>query len=192
MTVADLQQFTPKSKPVTYTEAFIELYNWRNGRQVHKIYKIIEFKKMYALIVENPCNLATHQIIGILLVLHNTHVIPRDQDKFVFYVNNYIDWDQFNQLYDPNWMKKGVQNADAVARKPGPALTRVNNYKLEVVREKRRKREEMVERWKIEAIAAKYCKNRGGISMSNEEKGNYESDTRNDTDPDQADDKYPL
>ena len=27
-------------------------------------------------------------------------MVPRDQNKFVFYINNYIDWDQFNQLYD--------------------------------------------------------------------------------------------
>ena len=27
VTVADLEWFTPKSKPVTYTSAFVELYN---------------------------------------------------------------------------------------------------------------------------------------------------------------------
>ena len=27
-------------------------------------------------------------------------MVPRDQDKFVFYVNNHINWDQFNKLYD--------------------------------------------------------------------------------------------
>ena len=55
----------------------------------------------------------------------------------MFYVNNYIDWDQFNQLYDPNWMKKGIKNANAVVRKLGLALTRVNNKKLEIAKKKR-------------------------------------------------------
>ena len=43
-------------------------------------------------------------------------------------------------------MKKGIKNVDAVASKLEPALIRVTNQRLEVVREKRRKREEMVER----------------------------------------------
>ena len=55
---------------------------------------------MRASIAENFCNLGAHRIIEISLVLRNAHMVPRDQDKFVFYVNNYIDWDQFNQLYD--------------------------------------------------------------------------------------------
>ena len=32
-------------------------------------------------------------MIEISLVLHSAHVAPKDQNKFVFYVNNYIDWD---------------------------------------------------------------------------------------------------
>ncbi len=113
-------------------------------------------------------------------------MVPKDQDKVVFYINNYIDWDQFNQLYDPDWMEKGIRNADAVVRKLGPALTRAINQRLEVAREERRKREEMVERRKTEAIAAKRQRARGGISLSSEEEENYESDTEDETDLDQA------
>ena len=61
---------------------------------------MIELEKMSALTVENPCNLDTHRMIEISSVLRSAYVVPRNQDKFVFYVNNYIDWDQFNQLYD--------------------------------------------------------------------------------------------
>ncbi len=51
----------------------------------------------------------------------------------------------------------------------------------------------MVERRKTEAMAAKRRRARGGISLSSEEEENYESDTGDETDPDQADDnKNPL
>ncbi len=51
----------------------------------------------------------------------------------------------------------------------------------------------MVERRKTKAMAAKRRRARGGISSSNEEEKNYESDTRDETDSDQAnDDKNPL
>ena len=78
VTVADPERFTPKGKPVTYTGAFVELYNWRNSGQVYKIHGMIELEKMRALTAENPCNLGAHRIIKISLVLRNAHVVLRD------------------------------------------------------------------------------------------------------------------
>ncbi len=48
---------------------------------------------MCVLITKNPRNLDTHQIIEISLVLRNTHIVFKNQDKIVFYINNYINWD---------------------------------------------------------------------------------------------------
>ena len=102
MSVADPERFTPKGKPITYTGVFVELYNWKNSGQVHEIHGMIKLEKMRASTAENLCNLGAYRIIEISSVLRSAHVVSRDQDKFVFYVNNYINWDQFNQLYDPD------------------------------------------------------------------------------------------
>ncbi len=91
VTVADPERFPPKGKPVTYTGALVELYNWRNRGQVHEIHGMFELEKMCASIAKNPHNLGAHRIIEILSILRSTHVVPRDQDKVVFYVNNYIN-----------------------------------------------------------------------------------------------------
>ncbi len=192
ITMADPERFTFKGKSITYIGAFVELYNWRNHEQVHEIYGMIQLEKMCASIAKNPHNLGVHQIIEISSVLYSAHVVPRDQDKVVFYVNNYIDWDQFNLLYDPNWIEKGIRNTDAVARKFGPDLTRATNQKLEVVREERQKRKKIVERRKTEAIVAKRQRVRRGISLFSEEKENYESDTGDEMDINQADDNKNL
>ena len=61
---------------------------------------MIELEKMCILTAGNSRNFSAHWIIEILLVLHNAHMVLRDQNKFVFYINNYIDRNQFNQLYD--------------------------------------------------------------------------------------------
>ena len=61
---------------------------------------MVELDKWQASMAENPCNLGAHRIIEVSSVLHSVHIVPRDQDRMVFYVNNYIDWDQFNQLYN--------------------------------------------------------------------------------------------
>ena len=82
-------------------------------------------------------------------------------------------------------MKKSIRNAERVARKLGPTLTRIINDRLEVAREERQKREEIMERQKAEAMVAKRRRARGGISLSSEEED--ESDTRDNMDPDQID-----
>lgn len=62
------------------------------------------------------------------------------------------------------------------------ALTRESNYKLEVDKEKRRKKEEIVERQTIKAMAVKYYNDKRGISLFSKKEGNYENDTK-DTKP---------
>ena len=108
----------------------------------------------------------------------------------MFYVNNYIDWDQFNPLYDLDQIEKNIRNADAIACKLGPSLTRTTNNRLEVFIVKRQKKEEMKKKQKAKAMTVKRCRARGG--MGSFIKKEDESDSGNDTNPDQTKDKYPL
>ncbi len=59
---------------------------------------MVQLKKWPISMTKNCRNLGVHQVIEIFSVLHNAQVIPRDQARVVFYINNYIDWDQFDQL----------------------------------------------------------------------------------------------
>ncbi len=76
--MADLEWFTFKGKSVIYTSAFVKLFNWRNGRQVYKIYGMIELKKMCTSIAENLRNLSAHRIIEISLVLRSIYMVPKN------------------------------------------------------------------------------------------------------------------
>lgn len=60
ITVADLERCTLKSKLIIYIEAFIELYNQRNYRQVYGMYGIIKLEKISTLTVKNSPNLDVH------------------------------------------------------------------------------------------------------------------------------------
>lgn len=57
---------------------------------------MIELEKMCALTAKNFYKLDAHQSIEISLVLRSDHIVSKNQDKFQFYVNNYINEDQFN------------------------------------------------------------------------------------------------
>lgn len=77
-------------------------------------------------------------------------------------------------------MKKDIKNVDIVVRKLLPALIRAINHKLEVIRKKRQK---------MEVVVVKCQKVKGRISLSNEEKENYKSNTWDEINHDQANDK---
>ena len=86
-----------------YTGAFVEIYNWYSRRLVHKTYEIVKLAKYQILKVENSSNLGGQQFYKIFKVLQNAYVVPRDTKSNTFYLNNYINWHLFNQLYVPKW-----------------------------------------------------------------------------------------
>lgn len=69
---------------------------------------MIEIEKMHVSTTNNLHNLGALWIIDIFLILLNVYVVPRDQNKIVIYINNYINWDQFNQVYDLDWIEKNT------------------------------------------------------------------------------------
>ncbi len=104
----------------------------------------------------------------------------------MLYINNYIEWDQFNQLYALDWLEKGVWNADAVAQKLTPASTKVTDLR----RKEARKKQEVVDQRKAEAIAEKEQRDRRGSVALIEDNRYYNSETS--ADPDQEDGFNPL
>ena len=89
-----------------YTKAFVEIYNWQNRGLVHETHGMVELEKYPISKVENSLNLGSQRFYKISEVLQSTYVMQRDTEVNTFYLNNYIDWDQFNQLYDPEWQSK--------------------------------------------------------------------------------------
>ncbi len=131
VTVADPQRSNRKGKPMMYTGAFVEIYNWRSRGLVHKTHRMVELEKYPISRVENPLNLGGQQFYKISEILRSAHVVPRDTKGNTFYLNNYIDWDQFNQLYDPEWQTKGTQSANAIVQKLMPTSRKAMEQRQE-------------------------------------------------------------
>ncbi len=75
MIVVDPKQFINKDKLIIYIETFVELYNMKNYRQVWKIYKIVEFEKIYTLMAKYSHNFCAYCIIKIFLILYSKYII---------------------------------------------------------------------------------------------------------------------
>ena len=51
---------------------------------------MVELEKIRTSTAKHPRNLGTHYIVEISSILHSAHIVPRDSEKIVFYVNNSI------------------------------------------------------------------------------------------------------
>ena len=71
-------------------------------------------------------------------------------------------------------------------------MTKVTYYRLEFANKERQKREEILKGQKIEAIVTERQRDRERISWFSEEEKNNESNMKNEINPYQANDEYPL
>lgn len=62
---------------------------------------MVKLENYPILIVDNFLNLGTQQFYQILEVLRNDYIVPTNTKSNTFLVNNYINGDKSNQLYDP-------------------------------------------------------------------------------------------
>lgn len=73
----------------------------------------------------NPLNLSSQQVYNIFEVLQSAHVVKKDTEGYISYLNNYIDWNQFNQLYDPKYQVKEIRSANVIVRNLMPVSRKV-------------------------------------------------------------------
>jgi hypothetical protein len=66
---------------------------------------------------EKKRNLGSQRFYAMENILRSAYlvpaVIPSDESYEAFFVNNYIDWEQFNTLYDPDFKRTGKRLADS-------------------------------------------------------------------------------
>ena len=100
-----------------YTGALIEIFQPLRGGRPHEIHGMVEVQRnrdrAATMRKRNPCFYAMENII------RSAHLIPAGmpsdvgrQNHEVFFINNYIDWEQYNTLYDPDFMRTGKRLAD--------------------------------------------------------------------------------
>ena len=79
---------------------------------------MIEVEEWPQPTVRTPRTLVGRRFYELTNIIRSAHLIPgRCNGKDMFYVNNYIDFDQFNTLYDPGFEEKGTHAALEVADK---------------------------------------------------------------------------
>jgi hypothetical protein len=112
-----------RRKPAVYTGALVDRLQVLNGGRPHEIHGMVEAQRC-------PCrrtpseecwssrkrNLGCRCFYVLENVVRSAHVIPTSAEHESFYVNNYIDWDQYNTLYDPEFLRNGKRLTKKLAR----------------------------------------------------------------------------
>ncbi len=102
---------TPK-----YTGAMVKLLQWRQQKSVNPVHGMVEVEPWPITIGKNPRFLTGERIYSLAHIIKGAHVIPASLPPVQYwFVNNYIDWDQFNTLYNKDFKRKGTRVADKIA-----------------------------------------------------------------------------
>jgi len=97
------------NKSSVYTEILIKRLRKRHQELSHEIHDMIEMKNWSINLIRNSRKLKAHQFYWLTNVIWSAHVMLINENMSIYYVNNYIDWDQYNTLYDEDFLKKRRQ-----------------------------------------------------------------------------------
>ena len=115
ITVIDDLQCDDKGMTVQYTGAFIELLHLRDKGWVHHIHSMVEVEDWPIVHSQNPHNISHHCFFDMSMILQSAHIVPTGNTG-VYYINNYVDWDQYNTIFDPDFIANGTWDADRIAK----------------------------------------------------------------------------
>jgi hypothetical protein len=80
---------------------------------------MVEVQRYQDVAVRRKRNIGTQRFYSLESVLRSARLVPakpraevENGSREVFYVNNYIDWEQYNTLYDADFAETGRRLAD--------------------------------------------------------------------------------
>ena len=99
-----------------YTGALVKLLRWRQRGIVDPIYNMVEVEPWPASVAKNQRLLTGEKIFSLAHIIRGAHVVPATAAPVQYwFINSYVDWDQFNILYDEDFEVKGTCAADKIA-----------------------------------------------------------------------------
>jgi hypothetical protein len=98
-----------------YTGAFIDLLRLKNSSKPNKVHGIVEVEDWLVLGAKNPRKLGHRCFFEISTILRSAHIIPLGTSG-MYYINHYVNWDQYNTIYDSDFFANSIQEADVIEK----------------------------------------------------------------------------
>lgn len=117
------QEGPREGKASIYTGVLLRRKKWVRNGAVHAIHGMAEVEPWPVSTARNPRTLGEYCIFDITQVQHLAHLVPRGKDIHdqTMLVNNWIDFENYNRSYDPDF----INSNKAAARKYARGLDKV-------------------------------------------------------------------
>lgn len=119
ITVLDRGRLDTYNQPMRYTGALVDLFRLRDQGRHHAVHGMIEVER-----IARDTSVRRHHTLGhrrfyrMDLIDRSAHIVPAGRDKpGMYYINPYIDWGQYNSVYDRDFDGKECQAAIKIHRK---------------------------------------------------------------------------
>ena len=114
VTIIDHQRRDTNGTAVQYTGVLIDILRFRYHGNVHSIHGMIEAEDWAQTSSRKPRNIGYRCFFDMSMILRSAHVVPSGNGG-TYYINNYVDWDQYNTIFDPEFLANGIREADQIA-----------------------------------------------------------------------------
>ncbi len=117
ISVADSLQENGQDKLKQYIGTLVDLFKSMNKGCSHDIHSMIELSDWPAHVFNDSWFIEDQRFYTMSTVLWSVHVISASLKKrqrikgVMYYLNNFIDWDSYNSIYEEDFLTKGTNVA---------------------------------------------------------------------------------
>lgn len=116
VSVLDAERLGHKGRAPIYTGAFLDVYSLRDQGRQSPTHGMIEAQRYPVNRSGDRRSLGHRRFYHLGLILRSVHLVPvSNEESDVFYINSYVDWDQYTTVFDPDFLAKDA----AVMRRIG-------------------------------------------------------------------------
>jgi hypothetical protein len=115
LTIIDHQFWDKEGKPLEYTGVFSEVFMFNNNGQIDDTTGMLSVRRRIQKPNSRQRTLQAFKFYDLTSIIRPVHLVPKDlpdptaSTPRSYYVNNYIDWDEYNRLYsstfDQDWTR---------------------------------------------------------------------------------------
>ncbi|KAH4124254.1 hypothetical protein HBH47_072980 [Parastagonospora nodorum] len=109
LTIIDHTRYDKDGKHMAYIRAFSEVLLFNNNGQIDNTTGMLSMRRRAWNAAPKRRTLQAFKFYDLSTIIRPVHLVPRDlpdsttRTTMSYYVNNYIDWDEYNRLYSPTF-----------------------------------------------------------------------------------------
>ena len=111
VTIINSERKNKNNNYLKYINALIEFLQFENSDVIDHHHDMMKVKTWHANDARNSHNIDVWQFYQMFTILHNAHVISIELQNNTYYINNYIDWNTYNIIYDSDFFSQEMRAA---------------------------------------------------------------------------------